>query len=242
MRYFILGDIHSNLEALEAVIAASKNEQIDQYLCIGDVVGYAANPKECIAKLKLLGAIVVAGNHDWASVDLFSKEYFNPQALEAVFWTRRNLDDECKNFLETLKLTFENRDLTLVHGTLDSPQDFNYLTDGYIAEETFRRMKPNICFLGHTHTAGIFIKDNQERIHYRQDSAWDINLNEKYIINVGSVGQPRDGNPQAAYCIYDTAKSTVEIKRIDYDTETTRKKIIDVGLPKFLGDRLLLGR
>jgi len=242
MRYGIFSDIHSNLEALDAVIKAYKKEKIDKYLCIGDVVGYASNPRECISIIKALAMITVAGNHDWASVNLFSIDYFNPHAKEAILWTRRNLDDSDRNLLESLKLIYKNEDLTLVHGTLDNPGDFNYMTDSYIAQDSFRLLETNICFVGHTHVAGTFIKDKFERIDYRQDNSMAISPENKYIVNVGSIGQPRDGNPQASYCIYDSGKKEVQIKRIDYDIETTRKKIIDAGLPRFLGDRLLLGR
>jgi predicted phosphodiesterase len=242
MRYGIFADIHSNLEALERVLDAYKDESIDQYLCLGDVVGYAANPMECIEKIESLATVTIAGNHDWAAVNLFSVDYFNPVARQALFWTRRNLDDKSKSFLESLKLTYKNEALTLVHGTLDKPQDFNYMTDGYVAEETFRLLETNICFIGHTHMAGIFAKDKNNHILYREDNKLEIVAENKYIINVGSVGQPRDGNPAAVYCVYDTEKKEIQIKRIDYNIETARKKIIDTGLPEFLGHRLFLGR
>lgn len=242
MRYAIFADVHSNLEALEAVLAAYENESIDKYLCVGDVVGYAANPRECIQNLKNICTITVAGNHDWASVNLFSTDKFNNFAAEAIFWTRQNLGEGDRYFLEALKLTYQNEDLTLVHGTLDRPGDFNYLTDGYIAEETFNLMQTNVCFIGHSHVAGIFIKGQDDRITYRQDNSMDIKQENKYIINVGSVGQPRDGIPYAAYCVYDTKEKELWIKRVNYDRETTRKKIIAAGLPGFLGDRLMMGR
>jgi len=242
MRYGIFSDIHSNLEALDAVITAYKKESIDKYLCIGDAIGYAANPKECIEKIKKLAMITVAGNHDWAAVNMFSIEYFNPVAQEAILWTRRNLDDKSKNFLETLKLVYKNEDLTLAHGTLDNPQEFHYMTDGYIAEESFRLLDASVCFVAHTHVAGMFIKGEDNCVYYKEESSTDLKVRNKYIINVGSVGQPRDGNPQAAYCIYDTQKKQIQIKRASYDIETARDKIIKAGLPRFLGDRLLVGR
>ncbi len=242
MRYGIFSDVHSNVEALDAVIRAYKKEDIDKYLCVGDVVGYAANPKECIERVKALVMITVAGNHDWASVDLFSVDYFNDYAREAIFWNKRNLDDNSRLFLESLELVYKNEDFILVHGTLDNPQDFSYMTDSYIASQTFRLMETNICFVGHLHVAGIFIEDKARRTYYREEGRIDIKDENKYIVNVGSVGQPRDSNPKAAYCIYDTDKKEILIKRVAYDVETTRKKIIDVGLPKFLGDRLLVGR
>ena len=242
MRYGIFADIHSNLEALEAVMDVYQNESIDKYLCLGDIVGYAANPKECIEKIKLLAAIIVCGNHDWASVDLFSVDYFNPVAKEAIFWTRRNLASQDRYFLESLKLVYKNENLTLVHGTLDNPQDFNYLSDGYIAEESFRLLETDICFVGHSHVAGTFSKDKNDNIYYHQNGRIEIKDENKYIVNVGSVGQPRDGNPKAAYCIYDTEKKEVQIKRINYDIEAARKKILYAGLPEFLGERLATGK
>jgi len=242
MRYGIFSDIHSNLEALEAVIVAYKKETIDKYLCGGDIVGYAANPNECIKKVRELALITVAGNHDWASVNLFATDYFNPLASEAVSWTTHNLNEGGRHFLEQFQLIYKNEDLTLVHSTLDDPQDFNYMTDDYVAAKTFQLLETNICFIGHTHIAEVFIRGQDERVYYQGNSEIDIKEGNKYIINVGSVGQPRDGNPQAAYCIYDTERKKVQIKRINYDIHTAREKIIAGGLPGFLGERLLVGR
>ncbi len=242
MRYGIFSDIHSNLEALDAVSEAYRKEKIDKYLCAGDVVGYAANPKECIEKVKKLAIITVAGNHDWASVNLFSTDYFNPLAKEAVSWTEHNLDEQGRYFLEHLILVYKNEDLTMVHATLDEPGDFNYITDGYIASRTFELLETNICFVGHTHAPGVFIKSKDGRIQYQEGINIYIKEDNKYIINVGSVGQPRDGNPKAAYCIYDTDMKNVQIKRISYDIQATGKKVIAEGLSRFLGERLLIGR
>lgn len=246
MRYGIFSDVHANLEALDAVIEALKNESIDKYLCAGDVVGYAVNPNECIEKTKALAMITVAGNHDWASVDLFGLDYFNPQAYQAVIWTRKNLSRDCRYFLEALKLVYKNKDLTLVHGTLSDPQDFNYMTNGDSAEATFRLLENNVCFLGHSHIAGVFIEGENGDLVYREDDLdgnfIDIKEGNKYIINVGSVGQPRDGNPKAAFSIYDTDKKRAWVKRISYDIKKTREKIIQAGLPRVLGDRLLAGK
>ena len=242
MRYGIFADVHGNLEALEAVLAAYKKESIDQYLCVGDVVGYAVDFKACVEKVQALAQVTVAGNHDWAAVSLFSLNSFNPFAKEAILWTKDKLDDSCRNFLESLKLVFKNEHLSLVHGTLDKPREFNYLTDGYIAEETFLVMETPLCFVGHSHVPGTFIKDRQEHILCREETSFELLDGNKYIVNVGSVGQPRDGNPKAAYCILDTEKKQIQIKRVDYNVKAARKKIIDAGLPDFLGDRLTLGK
>lgn len=242
MRYGIFSDVHSNLEALGAAINALHQEDIGRYLCIGDVVGYASNPNECVEKVKTLAPITVAGNHDWACVNLFSEEYFNPVAREAVIWTRSNLDDTTKYFLGSLRLTYENQDLALAHGTLHNPQDFEYMLDEDAAAATFALLKTNICFVGHTHRPGVFIQNFLGEIHYKESGAIEIKGGDKYVVDVGSVGQPRDGDPRAAYCIYDTEKKEVQIKRVSYDIQTARSKIINAGLPRYLGDRLLAGR
>jgi predicted phosphodiesterase len=241
MRYGIFSDVHSNLEALEAVLDAYKKEAIDEFLCGGDIVGYSANPRECIARVKSVAKLTVAGNHDWASVDLFPTTYFNPLAAQAVAWTKQNLDSAKKQFLKSLQLIFKNADLTLVHGTLHNPEEFNYMLYDEEAAHTFVMLKTEICFVGHTHCPGFFIQDKEGHISYQEQDELVIEKGKRYIINVGSVGQPRDKNPDAAYCIYDTDKKKVQIKRIKYDKEAARKKIVAAGLPKFLGERLLSG-
>ncbi len=242
MRYGIFSDIHSNLEASQAVMDAYKKEDIDKYFCVGDIVGYAADPQECIQKIRIQADITVAGNHDWASVDLFSIDYFNPVAKQAILWTREKLDKGDKIFLESLKLVYKNKDLTLVHGTLDSPEDFNYMKSSYFVYKSFELLETNICFVGHSHIAGIFVKDKSGKLYYKEDNNIDIVEGYQYIINVGSVGQPRDGNFKAAYCIYDTETKKVQIKRINYNVNVTVKKIIQAGLPRFLAERLLTGQ
>ena len=242
MRYGIFSDIHSNFEALSAVIRAYQKENINTYLCIGDLVGYGANPIECIEKVKDLASFIVAGNHDWASVDLFSIDFLNPLAAEAILWTKKMLSDSDRAYLASLKLVYKNDDLTLAHGTLDKPQEFSYMVDDYAASESFNWLETNILFVGHTHVPGVFIQDKDGHIIYNRNNVTEVEPEKKYIVNVGSVGQPRDANPKAAYCVYDSDKKTVEIKRVPYDIETTANKIIHSGMPHFLADRLFEGR
>ncbi|MFA4842541.1 MAG: metallophosphoesterase family protein, partial [Candidatus Omnitrophota bacterium] len=142
----------------------------------------------------------------------------------------------------SLSLSYKNEDLTLVHGTLDNPQDFDYMTNGFVAEATFRILETVICFVGHTHIAGFFIKDKNGKLYYSKDYIMEINSDKKYIVNVGSVGQPRDRDTRASYCIYDTDEKKVYLNRIDYDIEAVQKKIERAHLPRFLSERLSLGR
>jgi len=241
MRYGIFSDIHSNLEALEAVIAAYKEEKIDQYLCVGDVVGYAVNPRECIEKINTLAMITIAGNHDWAVVDMLSTDYFNKAAEEAVHWTKEHITLFDKQFLSALTLLKEEKDFCLVHGTLSHPEEFDYMTDDARASKTFYLLHEKICFVGHSHWPGIFIEE-PEKIVYKGVGVLKIEKGRRYIINDGSVGQPRDGDARACCCIYDEEASSVKFHRLSYDVVTAQKKIRQVGLPAVLADRLSVGR
>ncbi len=241
MRYAIFSDVHSNLEALEAVVSACKKEAIDKYFCAGDVIGYAASPNKCVEIVRQLTMITVAGNHDWAAVNLFFLDSFNSDARESLLWTQRALTSESKLFLESLTPVYRNNELTLVHATLNNSREFNYLQDVSSAEESFVLQDTSVCFLGHTHIAGIFVSDSKGKVNYSEQAVLNLSQGNKYIVNVGSVGQPRDTDPRAAYCIYDTQKKTIKIKRVVYDVKSARNRIIEAGLPSALGNRLLTG-
>ncbi len=241
MRYGIFSDIHSNLEALQAVIKAYQKEKIDKYFCLGDVVGYGANPNECVEIIRNFSSVTVAGNHDWGAVDLFSRESFNQEAKEAILWTSLQLSVDSRNFLRNLNLVSQQDGLVLVHGSLNEPENFNYLLNVDLCQATFELLRSRVCFVGHTHIPVIFVRDEEGNIHFEDVQKITITPVNKYVINVGSVGQPRDSIPEAVYCIWDTEKCEVEIKRIAYDVFLARQKIIDKGLPEFLGNRLLIG-
>ena len=242
MRWGIFSDIHSNLEALEVVIKAYESEGIDIYLCLGDIVGYGANPVECIQITKRISQVIIAGNHDWAVAGLFSIDYFNDWARQAVLWTRERIDSVNHKFLSSLRLIYKNEDLVLVHGSLNKPEEFNYMGDLSQVSRTFALMTKSICFLGHTHSTGIFIQDKEGRIDYQRKARLKLKQGYRYIVDVGSVGQPRDGNNKASFCIYDTEKQEILIKRIDYDIKSAQDKILACGLPQFLANRLSEGR
>lgn len=266
MRYGIFADIHSNLEAFEAVLEALASEQIEQYLCVGDIVGYGANPKECIHRLKQLNSITICGNHDWASVGLFDISYFNPHAKQAVLWTEQQLSDEDKEFLKSLKLIHTEEiftplemskkptdtakfltGFTLVHGTLNNPEEFRYIYDAYTARETLELTNTNICFVAHSHIPLVILKEQNDKTSYpapfcrAKRCGIKISSEVVYVINVGSVGQPRDGDPRACFCIYDSESKMIEIKRIEYNVKEAQNKIIRASLPEILVWRLAEG-
>jgi diadenosine tetraphosphatase ApaH/serine/threonine PP2A family protein phosphatase len=241
MRYGIISDIHGNLEALEAVLSECRNLEVGALLCAGDVVGYGANPKECLDKIRSMKAVIVAGNHDWAVSGKLDFSHFTPDGQAAVMWTRPRLSFEDLDFLSNLPLTLENKDCILVHSALANPSEFTYLTNLAYAGETFALMNVPLCFVGHTHVPKIYIETNGKKYEH-QALFVQVVAGCKYIINVGSVGQPRDGSPMASFCVYDTATQIIEIHRVLYNVKKAQQKIIEAGLPEFLSMRLARGQ
>ncbi len=241
MRYAIFADVHSNLEAINAVENAIKGERIDECLCLGDIVGYGANPGECIEKIKRLASIIVAGNHDWAAAGKFDISYFNIYAKKAILWTQQNITKEEKNFLSHLPLIYETQLFTLTHGTLIHPEDFGYVLNNVMAGKNMQIQKTPFCFIGHSHMPEIY-KTGENLVLREKSREIVVKEGNKYLINVGSVGQPRDGDPRAAYCIFDTSEGTISIKRVEYNISKTCDKILAAGLPQTLAYRLFEGR
>lgn len=240
MRYGIFSDIHGNLEAFEAVRAALSKESIDQYISPGDIVGYGADPSQCVSIIQELSCGVVAGNHDWAVGGLFDPLNLNEAAREAVLWTEAVLSWEEIGYLKSLELTIEQDSLLAVHGSLNSPADFSYIRNERDTQATFKLMDKPLCFIGHTHVPAIF-QLTKEGVKRKKGHKVKVTGADKYIVNVGSVGQPRDGDPRASYAVYDDEKNTVEIKRVKYDIETAQDKILKTGLPDILAYRLSTG-
>ena len=241
MRYGIISDIHGNLEALKEVVDACEREGVEQYLCVGDIMGYGANPNECMELICKLNTLCVAGNHDWAVSGKLDASYFIPEGKEAIAWTRENLDMNGFNFLNSLKLVERNDDIILVHGTLSDPKMFEYLDDIVKSADSFELMERPVCFIGHTHVPMILIQ-YQKQVYISGGLEVELDSQAKYIVNVGSVGQPRDRNPMASFCIYDTDMKMIEVKRVQYDIQSAQKKIIEAGLPELLANRLSVGR
>jgi diadenosine tetraphosphatase ApaH/serine/threonine PP2A family protein phosphatase len=241
MRYGIFGDVHGNLEAFQEVVKAYRKENIDSYICVGDIVGYGAEPSQCIDELKRLNATTVCGNHDWAAAGIFPEDYFNPIAKRAIEWTQDVLNKEEKEFLKHLGLVIVVDDFSIVHGSLYRPDFFDYITDTESAYRCLGHMGKELCFVGHSHVPVIFWLEGNE-LGYTFENYIKIEPEVKYIVNVGSVGQPRDNNPEAAFSIFDTSTNTIEIKRTPYDIEAAKDKILNAGLPARLGYRLLEGR
>jgi diadenosine tetraphosphatase ApaH/serine/threonine PP2A family protein phosphatase len=242
MKYAIVADIHSNLEALQAVIEKGQDLGCEHFLCLGDIIGYNANPCECIDLLQSLPLeACVRGNHDdYASSDA-DLSGFNPQAAWAIEWTREHVMGQQREWLNSLPYQhLLNPKVTLVHATLDMPQNWGYIFDKWHAAASFNYQYTQICFSGHTHVPMIFHKFGQ--VFVEQGSSIQLEPGHKYLINVGSVGQPRDGDPRAAFGVFDNDERTLELHRVAYDIEACQTKIRRAGLPERLAARLATGR
>jgi len=240
MKYAILGDIHGNLEALNCVLDHASKQGVTHYACLGDLVGYNANPVECLEIVRGLNCPVVRGNHDhYCGMDE-NLTGFHPIAADVVDWTRKQLTEEQRAYLRNLRYVTRVETFTIVHSTLDTPEMWGYVFDKLEAEASFAYQGTTLCFYGHTHVPLAFEKT--DRVRAGLYSKIKITLGRKYFINVGSVGQPRDGDPRAAYVTFDMMKNEIELHRIAYDFRITQKKIMDAGLPNRVAARLAVGR
>lgn len=240
MKYAIIADIHANWEAFQVVLEDIKAQGCTHVACLGDVVGYGANPKECLDLVRSMNIPVVKGNHDEMCSVEEDMEGFNPHAAEAVLWTRQQLTEDDKKWLRELKYVRLVASFSIVHATLDMPQRWGYVFDKLAAAASFTYQNTSVCFFGHTHVPVAFIRDSVVR--GGTYSKFKVEPGRKYFVNVGAVGQPRDGNPKAAYVVYDMGEGTIELRRLDYDIATAQKKILDAGLPARLAERLALGK
>ena len=241
MKWAILSDVHGNLEALQAVMADLRREGAEKIAFLGDAVGYGANPNECLLLLRELTEFMVAGNHDYGAVDLTDVSYFNAAAKAAVVWTGEKLSEEGRTFLRHLPLVHHVGGITFIHATPNEPGEWNYIFTFPEAEKAFRALLGELAFNGHSHSPIILAKEWKGRVNVLEQETAILERGVQYIINVGSVGQPRDGNPKAAYGLYDEAERKFQLNRVPYDILTAQQKIIRAGLPGSLARRLSEG-
>ena len=240
MRYAIFGDVHANLEALQTVLEDARAHEVTHYVCLGDLVGYNADPVACLELVRSMECPIVKGNHDEQACEVTDLSYFNPLAARAIQWTRDQLTDEHKEWLKALKFSRLVRNFTIVHSTLDSPASWGYVLSDLDASASFSYQHTQLCFYGHTHVPRAFIRDT--RVHEVAPDLITLEAGKKYFFNAGSVGQPRDQDWRASYAIYTPAEQTIQWRRLSYDIETAQKKIIAAGLPERLALRLAEGR
>jgi diadenosine tetraphosphatase ApaH/serine/threonine PP2A family protein phosphatase len=244
VRIVIVADIHSNLEAFEAVLAhAAGGGPIDRLWCLGDVVGYAADPSTCIALLRQYPNTAVAGNHDLAAVGKLPTDDFNAAAAWAAAWTARQLSVEERGYLSSLPPVAVEGDFTLVHGSLRSPE-WEYLLSADAAAEHLRLQETPYGLVGHSHIPFVaFEREGSMAAMAALEDGAVLELgDERLVVNPGGVGQPRDGDPRASYAVCDGEAGTLTLHRVEYDLEKTQRKILEAGLPRHLAERLAYGR
>jgi predicted phosphodiesterase len=244
MRFAFVSDIHANLEALEAVFKDIEGQDVDEIICLGDIVGYGANPNECADLVREKCTYILLGNHDAAAVNLLATHHFNSHAKIAIEWTAANLNNAVRSFLLSLPLVLTRETLTLVHSTPYEPNMWYYITSLEEAAFNFQYFDTQVCLVGHTHIPIIIVLDAKKEVYVHQAS--QINLHgmeeSRLLINVGSVGQPRDRNPDSCYAIFDTTLGDFLYRRVPYNIEKAQAKMKKIKMPEFLITRLIEGR
>jgi predicted phosphodiesterase len=245
MRIGILGDIHSNFEALTAVIRAMRAEGVEHWVQVGDIVGYGPDPCACLDIVRDLNATVCMGNHDAAVVKLLDTDYFNAYARMAIEWTCSQLRLRDLAYLRNLPVSVAHKDAgyTVVHGSLYLPEHFGYVLTSVEAVESIRHQNTMMCFVGHSHVPAIYVQTTEDSPLRTVTPPFEINTHgaRRILVNVGSVGQPRDENRDAAYCIWDSDTGELAIRRVPYDIVRVQEKIRAAGLPGVLAERLAIG-
>ena len=239
----LISDIHSNLEALEAVLQEIENEKPDKIICLGDIVGYGANPNECCELVRKYCDITVMGNHDAAAVGLMDYNYFVSHAKDAIEWTKNVLTDENAEWLRGLPLTYEEGSFFFSHGAPYSPEDYIYLVSRDTAYWSLRFIEAagkKASFSGHAHITYVFAITKEGDFAVGAPKEFSFSEFRVICVNVGSVGQPRDGNPKSAFSIIE--EDRYRVVRVPYDVELASRKIQNAGLPEILSQRLFLGR
>ena len=232
MRIGIFSDVHGNLTALEAVLGALRDADVDTMVCLGDTVGYGPNPNECLALVRENCSVVLKGNHDSGLIGETSVEDFNQYGLKALLWSQERVTEENKEYLRNLPFLVVQEGVTFAHASPLHPGEWSYVLTLRAARINFEAFSTKVCFIGHTHVPVIINEDL---------SVGEFHKGTRCLINIGSVGQPRDGNPDAAYGIYDTEQTDFMLYRIPYDIQKTADAILAAGLPEYLARRLFHG-
>lgn len=246
MRLAVFADIHANIEALQAVVEDFQNQQIDRYICLGDLIGYGANPNECIDLVRSLpNVIVILGNHDAAATWGTTPFGMSKAAQQVIFWSMEQLTEQNVSFIKNLEPTRVMGDMIFSHANPYNPKAWRYVNSRKYAARTFSETAERLVFIGHTHRPMIITRKNFFQMSFEEpdpSTAYTVTSTNRQIYNCGSVGQPRDGQPLACYLIYDTRSQLLTYRRISFDYQKTAAKILAAGLPAYLANRLAKGR
>lgn len=244
MRIGIFSDVHANLAALETVVEELQKHSIDTYICLGDVVGYGASPNECCDIVRDLTSVVIMGNHDAAVSGRMDYSFYYDQAKQALDWTNEVCREDNIEWLRELPYLSPQKDIDVLysHGSPINPEEFNYIFNMEQAREAYqyRDELQQVTFIGHSHLCRVFAFSNDGVVQMVPGHI-DLEPDKQYIISVGSVGQPRDYDPRAAYAVFDTESRSFEQYRVEYDINLSAKRVYEARLPDAFGKRLFVG-
>ena len=242
MKYGIVSDVHGNLPALQSALHMCAEMKVDEIFFLGDAVGYGASPNQCITLIRREASAFIAGNHDFGAVGKTNIDTFNSYAREALYWTERILTKDNCHYLGKRSLTMERDDMLLVHASPYEPHQWHYIFKPQEAMRNFFAFKHHICFIGHSHLPCVISMSKDGRLSLERITSLTLQDDTRYIINVGSIGQPRDGDPRASFGILDTVNREYTLNRVHYDIKEAQMRILSMGLPRFLAERLAIGR
>jgi len=238
-RIAIFSDVHGNLEALQTVLRKIAAAGVDRIICLGDVVGYGADPNACLEQVVKVSDLILAGNHDCASVGLEDPGFFNPVALAAIQWTAHMLDKKNAALLRFYRPFEDEGVCRYAHSSPVEPDLWHYLFDPEDGWTVLAQTNFEMCFVGHSHRA--FVCSASQKTTLMREGEVQLSDGDRYLINVGSVGQPRDGDPRASFAIWDRENGNLQLHRVSYDVAAAQAKILDAGLPSFLAERIGVG-
>jgi len=238
VRYAVFSDVHGNLQALQSVARRIRDLNVDRCICLGDIVGYGGNPNECVAEVRDLADGGVAGNHDHAVLGTTDITYFNYNARNAVLWGREVLTEENRRYLEEIPLVLREGSILFVHSSPRNPEEWHYVLSSDAADEAFEHFEEDVCLIGHSHRPLLAAKQDGRPCSVEVPGRTRLEKGFRYILNEGSVGQPRDEDPRACFLLLDTDQRTAAIERVEYDIGAAQRAILDAGLPAALAERL----
>jgi len=241
MKIAFISDIHANLEALESVLRDIEKQGAEKIHFLGDAVGYGCNPNECVKLIEKHCDIKLLGNHDYAAMGLESTEHFNHLAQASIEWTQEKLKDKTIRILSDFDMEADFIDYYMVHSSPSEPEKWLYILNAEQAAQNFSFFTQSVCFVGHSHYPTVFISDGHGNVRERPGESMICEPGARYIINIGSVGQPRDNDPRSSYLIADTDENKMSFRRVEYDIKKTQNKMKKASLPGFLIERLSSG-
>ncbi len=242
MKIAVISDIHGNLEALTAVLRDIEDHQVEETHCLGDVIGYGCDPRACLRLVEENCDIKLIGNHEYMLMGRSSTEQCNPSAQESFKWTQQELTDYDMALIEKYEMQQSRGDILFIHASTFKPEEWHYIVSREQAGRAFNHLDQSACFFGHSHLPTIFLEMPDELPRAKVGHDFLMDPDQRYLINVGSVGQPRDNDPRASYVVADTDTGDIYFNRVEYDIKTTQEKMARARLPKMLIERLSVGR